>query len=153
MLIGAGIIIHNSLIVYKQKIESTPGISVPERRLPPMIVGSIILPANLFWAAWTSQPATPWPARVVAYLFVGAALFIISVQGKYLVDIYLPVTNNPISGNTFLRSFFGAGFPLFSTGMYQNLGVPWATSLLAFISLALAPVPILFFVYVGTAHK
>jgi hypothetical protein len=42
------------------------------------------------------------------------------------------------------QSFFGAGFALFSRTLYHNLGVPWATSLLGFIALALAPVPVFF---------
>ena len=55
--------------------------------------------------------------------------------------------NSAIAGNTFVRSFAGAGFPLFATAMYHNLGVAWATSLLGFLCAALAPVPVLFFIY------
>lgn len=147
ILAGGGIVYH-TMTIYKRQIASTPGIPVPERRLPPMIVGAVILPPGMFWAAWTSHPSTPWPAQVAAYIVVGAGLFTIFVQGfKYIVDVYLNVANSAISGNTFARSFFGAGFPLFSTALYHNLGVPWATSLLGFISLALAPVPVLFFIY------
>ncbi|KAJ5601533.1 hypothetical protein N7510_011067 [Penicillium lagena] len=141
-------IVYYTMTLYKRQIESTPGLFVPERRLPPMMIGAAMLPLGMFWAGWTSQPSTPWPAQVAAYIVVGAALYIIFVQGfKYLVDVYLNVANSAISGNTFARSFFGAGFPLFSTALYHNLGVPWATSLLGFISLALAPVPVLFYMY------
>lgn len=148
VLVALMFIIHNTLTIYKRQIEATPGVVVPERRLPPMMVGAAILPVGMFWAAWTSHPSTPWPAQVAAYMFVGAALFIIFVQGfKYLVDVYLNVANSAISGNTFARSFFGAGFPLFSPALYHNLGVPWATSLLGFISIVLAPVPVLYYVY------
>jgi MFS transporter, DHA1 family, multidrug resistance protein len=31
--------------------------------------------------------------------------------------------------------------------MYNRLGVAWATSLLAFLTLAMAPVPVLFYLY------
>lgn len=55
--------------------------------------------------------------------------------------------NSGIAANTIVRSFMAAGFPLFATGMYHDLGVPWATSLLAFLGVALAPVPVLFFVF------
>ena len=40
-----------------------------------------------------------------------------------------------------MRSAFGAGFPLFATGMYKNLGVDWASSLLGFLSIAFIPIP------------
>jgi hypothetical protein len=40
-----------------------------------------------------------------------------------------------------MRSAFGAGFPLFATAMYKDLGVGWASSTLAFISIAFIPIP------------
>jgi DHA1 family multidrug resistance protein-like MFS transporter len=55
--------------------------------------------------------------------------------------------NSGIAGNTLLRSFAGAGFPLFAVQMYHKLGVAWATTLLGFLAVAFIPVPILFFIY------
>lgn len=55
--------------------------------------------------------------------------------------------NSGIAANTLLRSLAGAGFPLFANQMYSYLGVDWATSLLAFICVAMIPVPVLFFIY------
>ena len=52
-----------------------------------------------------------------------------------------------IAANTFVRSLFGAAFPMFATAMYRRLGVAWATSLLGFLTVAMAPVPLLFFFY------
>lgn len=66
---------------------------------------------------------------------------------SYIIDVYLMHANSAIAGNTLVRSFAGAGFPLFATAMYHNLGVAWATSLLGFLTVAFLPVPILFFVY------
>ena len=40
-----------------------------------------------------------------------------------------------------MRSSFGAGFPLFATAMYKNLGVAWASSTLGFLSIAFIPIP------------
>lgn len=42
---------------------------------------------------------------------------------------------------------------LFSSIVYEKLGIDWATSLLAFISLALLPVPWLFFKYGSVIRK
>ncbi|KAF7714532.1 MFS-type transporter [Penicillium ucsense] len=148
LLIALVLTIWYTLTVFKRQAMSTPGKIVPERRLPPMMLGAVILPPSMFWAAWTSQSSVPWPAQVAAYIFVGGALFVIFVQGfKYIVDVYLNVANSAISGNTFARSFFGATFPLFSPALYHNVGVPWATSVLALISLVLAPVPFFFYRY------
>ena len=46
-----------------------------------------------------------------------------------------------VAANGLLRYAFGAGFPLFTIQMYEKLGIAWATSLLAFIGLALLPIP------------
>jgi DHA1 family multidrug resistance protein-like MFS transporter len=54
--------------------------------------------------------------------------------------------NSALAANMFLRSAIGAAFPLFATYMYNGLGVNWATSVLGFVAVALAPVPIIFFV-------
>lgn len=152
MLIALALMIWHAVISMKKLMSPQPGkpkvAIVPERHLPAMIVAGIILPPALFWAAWTSNPAVPWPAQLVGYIFVGGALFILFLQGfKYVVETYLPVANSAIAGSTFARSFFGAGFPLFSMAMYHNLGMAWATSLLAFIALALAPMPIILYIY------
>jgi hypothetical protein len=46
-----------------------------------------------------------------------------------------------LAANSVLRSLFGVAFPLFTTQMYHNLGVNWASTLVAFLSLACAPLP------------
>lgn len=51
-------------------------------------------------------------------LLTGAGIMTIFLQAlNYLIDAYLMVAASAISANTFLRSFFGAGFPLFATAM------------------------------------
>lgn len=40
-----------------------------------------------------------------------------------------------------------AAFPLFGTQMYNALGIQWASSLLAFLAVAMIPFPYLFFRY------
>lgn len=50
-----------------------------------------------------------------------------------------------MAANSVLRAGFAAVFPLFTTYMYQNLGVNWATAVPGFIALACFPFPILFY--------
>lgn len=52
-----------------------------------------------------------------------------------------------IAGNSFLRSLAGAGFPLFSTYMFDALGVNWAGTLLGCVAFCLVPIPIAFYYY------
>ena len=124
------------------------GKPIPEERLLPMIVGAAILPGGLFWFAWTSSPHITWVPQVLSGIFIGGGILLIFIQGlSYIIDVYLMYANSAIAANTIVRSLAGAGFPLFATGMYHNLGVPWATSLLAFLTLVMVPVPVLFFIY------
>lgn len=62
-------------------------------------------------------------------------------------DIFVRNANSAIAANTFFRSWVGAAFPMFITYVFHGLGVPWAMSLLGFVSAALFPVPILFYIY------
>ena len=66
---------------------------------------------------------------------------------NYIIDCYAFYSNSAISVNTFVRSIAGAGFPLFARQMYHQIGVDWGSSLLAFLTLAFAPVPVLFYIY------
>lgn len=77
---------------------------------------------------------------------MGAGIMLILVNGlNYIVDVYQKNANSAIAANTFVRALFGAVFPLFAERMYGRMGVPWATSLLGFLTLLMSPVPILFY--------
>lgn len=148
VIMGVAIITYTSNTRYKRKMEENGGKAVPEERLIPMTIGAILLPIGLFWFAWTSSPHITWVPQVLAGIPIGAGVQMIFVQGfGYIVDVYLMHANSAIAANTFVRSFAGAGFPLFATAMYHTLGVPWASSLLGFLTVAFIPVPILFYIY------
>ena len=66
---------------------------------------------------------------------------------SYLGDAYPDYVASVYAGNDLVRSAFGAAFPLFATGMYHNLGVGWASSLLGFLSIAFIPIPFLLYRY------
>jgi DHA1 family multidrug resistance protein-like MFS transporter len=52
-----------------------------------------------------------------------------------------------IAGNTLLRSLAGAGFPLFSSYMFNGMGIQWASTLLGCVAAALVPIPVVFYIY------
>lgn len=83
----------------------------------------------------------------------------------FLVDAYPQYAASAMAANSFARcSFAGtsssllrlqttvtdnriAAFPLFGIQMYEKLGYQWASSVLAFLTVAMAPFPYLFFRY------
>ncbi|KAB2571733.1 putative transporter [Lasiodiplodia theobromae] len=153
VVIGGAVIAFTTKTRFKRKMEKH-GKVIPEERLIPMIIGGFLFPAGMFWFAWTSSPnINPWP-QIVAGVPIGAGILMIFLQGlNYIIDVYMMNANSAIAANTFLRSFAGAGFPLFAVALYHTLGVDWATSLLAFIAVALFPVPILFYMYGARIRK
>ncbi|KAK1815328.1 hypothetical protein LTR12_010298 [Friedmanniomyces endolithicus] len=126
----------------------------PEERLVPMMAGSIALPIGLFWFAWTSNPSSSPIPQIISGAPVGMGIVLIFLQGiNYIIDVYMMHSNSAIAGNTVIRSFVGAAFPMFAKYMYKSLGVQWATSVLGFVAVGLIPVPILFFVYGARIRK
>jgi hypothetical protein len=64
----------------------------------------------------------------------------------YLVNVYQSENGaSAVAANGILRYGFGAAFPLFTIQMYQAMGVHWAGSVFAFVSVVLMPVPWVFF--------
>lgn len=78
-----------------------------------------------------------------------------------MIDAYLVYAASVLAANSVLRSLFGVVFPLFTAPMYHNLGksegladmrkpkliriplgVNWATTLVAFLSLLCMPIPL-----------
>lgn len=150
----AGVLIGCAIVIafeprYNRKLKENNNIPVPEQRLPPMMVGAVLFPIGLFWFAWSGNyPNVHWIVPTLSGLLTGAGLMTIFLQAlNYLVDAYLIVAASAIAANTFLRSFFGAGFPLFATAMFNRLHVSWAGSLLGFLAVAFLPIPFLFYKY------
>lgn len=146
VFIGVGIIVVHTMTRMRRKLETVG--DAPEERLVPMMIGSIMMPAGIFWFAWTSNTSIPWAPQVVSGVFIGCGILLIFLQGlNYIIDVYKVMANSAISINAMFRGLLGAGFPLFASYMFDRLGVPWAMSLLGFLCVALVPVPFLFFIY------
>ncbi|KAH7019262.1 major facilitator superfamily domain-containing protein [Ilyonectria destructans] len=124
------------------------GSSEPEFRLPPAILGSILVPAGIFMFGWSSYPWVHWIVPIIGSAIFGAGtLLVFSGIFTFLVDAYPQYAASALAANAFVRCSFAAAFPLFGTQMYGKLGYQWASSLLAFLTLAMMPFPYIFFRY------
>ncbi|KAJ5366385.1 hypothetical protein N7541_000326 [Penicillium brevicompactum] len=147
VILGACLIIYTTKTRFARKLKKH-GRVVPEERLVPMMVASALLPIGLFWFGWTSSPNISWVPQTIAGIPIGLGILVIFMQGlNYIIDVYMMFANSAIAANTLVRSTVGGAFPLFATQMYKNLGVAWASSVLGFITVAMIPIPILFFIY------
>ncbi|KAJ5817944.1 Major facilitator superfamily domain general substrate transporter [Penicillium robsamsonii] len=119
-----------------------------ESRLPPAIVGGIALPIGMFAFAWTNYPSIHWSASIIlsAPFGFGCVLVILPIM-NYLIDTYTIYAASVLAAAAIFRSVVGAAFPLFTTQMYHNLGVHWASSIPAFMTLACMPFPLIMYRY------
>ena len=119
-----------------------------ESRLPPAIVGAIALPVGMFAFAWTNYPSIHWSVGIIlsAPFGFGCVLVILPIV-NYLVDSYVIYAASVLAAAAIFRSVVGAVCPLFTTQMYKSLGIHWATSIPAFMTLACTPFPFVMYYY------
>lgn len=132
--------------LYYQRVAAR-GKPPPETRLFTAMLGALMLPVSLFWFAWTARPSVHWIACLAAEaLFSCGNMLIFSCASLYFADCYgARFGASAWSSNTFSRYLLAAVFPLFADQMYRGLGTGWATSLLAFVTILLVPIPFLFY--------
>lgn len=151
LLLGMGLgccVILANQSYYGKKLRANDNRPVPEARLPPMMVGSIAFSGGLFIFAWTSDPSISWVGSVIGCGLIGFGFFtIFSAAIAYLIDTFRVYSASALAANTFLRSCFAGAFPIFTLPMYHNIGVDWGSTIFACISVAMIPIPFLFFVY------
>ncbi|KAJ5231497.1 MFS general substrate transporter [Penicillium citrinum] len=139
---------------YKKTERRHGGFASPEARLPPCMVASITIPIGLFWFAWTNSPTIHFMACIVAGVPFGFGMVLVFLGVmNYLIDAYTIYAASVLAANSVLRSLFGAVFPLFTSYMYEGLGIHWASSIPAFLALACIPFPFLFYKYGAAIRK
>lgn len=86
----------------------------PELRLPPAIMGALLIPISLFWVGWTTYPSVHWIVPIIGSIFFGAGIFFVfSGIWTFLVDAYPAYAASALAANTFTRCIFAGAFPLF----------------------------------------
>jgi hypothetical protein len=145
ILIGTGF----ALIVTPQlekRYNSLGRAPTPEDRLLGMMFAAPFVPVSLFIFAWTSYPWVHWIGPTISGIPFGFGMVLIYyTANNYLIDTFITYCASALAAKTVVRSGLGAAFPLFITQMYHGLGFQWASTLLAFISLAMVPIPFAFY--------
>lgn len=118
----------------------------PEKVLIVCKMGAIALPISLFWIGWTARVSVHWMAPIAAGVPFGFGLILIFFSViTYFSMSYPPLSvASALAANNLLRYILASVFPLFTVQMYKNLGIGWASSLFAFIAVAMVPVPWIF---------
>lgn len=130
---------------YEKVSKEHHGFAPPESRLPPAMIGAVVLPVGIFAFAWTNFPSIHFMACIVLAAPFGFGMVLIFLGSmNYLIDSYTVYAASALASCSILRSIFGAAFPLFTTALYARLGIHWGTSVPAFLSLLCLPFPFIF---------
>ncbi|KAL5051817.1 hypothetical protein BDW71DRAFT_193353 [Aspergillus fruticulosus] len=126
-----------------------PNTPIPEARLYMAVLGGLFgISGGMFTYAWTSYSFVPWIAPTISLAMVGAgSVLVVTGVSDYVVDAYSQFAGSAIGAVATGENIFSAFLPLATMSMYDNLGFQWASTLLAFVSLVLALVPTLMFVW------
>jgi DHA1 family multidrug resistance protein-like MFS transporter len=159
MLIG--IFIGTMIAVYyefrfNKLMDEKGGFLDPEDKLPTMVIGGISFCIGIFWLGWTGAfgDRIHWIVPTIGAAPIGIGLVLIFLPClSYIIDCYLIYAASAIAGNTFLRSAFGAIFPLFARQMMVNMKIQYACTLLGAVAAVLIPVPLLFMKFGGRLRK
>ncbi|OUM51996.1 hypothetical protein BVG19_g1143 [[Candida] boidinii] len=129
---------------YEKRGELAP----PEIRLIPMMIGCWFVPIGLFAFAWSSYPSVSWAGPCFSSFACGFGFnCLYNPANNYIVDSYQHYAASGLAAKTFIRSIWGAVVPLFTIQMYHRMGYEWASTFLAFISLACCVIPFIFYIY------
>ncbi|KAK4448338.1 major facilitator superfamily domain-containing protein [Podospora aff. communis PSN243] len=125
----------------------------PEDRLPLVITlpGSLAFPIGVFIYGWSAEAKMQWivPQIGTGIMGFGAILMFIAIQ-TYLMDAFEEYAASAVGASAVLRGVAAALVPLGAMDLYQRLGLGWGNSLLGFLALGFAPVPMLLGAY---GHK
>ncbi|EME48016.1 hypothetical protein DOTSEDRAFT_167522 [Dothistroma septosporum NZE10] len=140
--------------IYKRLKARNDGKAYPEYRLPLANVGAIFIPVSLFWFAWTVQTHKPWYVPIMATFFYGIGqVSILNCTTNYYIDCFETYAASAIAAGAVFRSVVGGVVPLFAPGIFDTLGYGWGISVFGFLSVAIAPAPLIFYLYGGLVRE
>ncbi|KAI9842675.1 MAG: hypothetical protein M1837_006960 [Sclerophora amabilis] len=147
--IALGIFTWYDDFLHRAKKRRAPwALSEEYRRLPLACVGGPFFSISLFWLGWSSRADIHWIVPMLAGLPFGIGFLLIFIALlNYLTDAYETFAASAMAATSCCRSIFGALLPFAVKPMYGKLGVPWASSLLGFLSLGMVIIPFAFIRY------
>ncbi|KAA1474418.1 MFS general substrate transporter [Dentipellis sp. KUC8613] len=139
--------------MYLKQAALKGGRADPEDRLPGMMISAPIIPIALFIFGWTSPPIVEpiggrWIGPCLSGLPFGFGIVVLYFSANaYLIETFQSCVASALAAKTVVRSGLGAAMPLIIVPMFHNLGNEWGATLLAFLALAILPIPYLFYYY------
>ena len=119
-----------------------------EWRLPPLILGFLLAPIGLFWYGWGAEAKVQFVFPIIGTAILGFSVFVINIPViTYLIDTFGIYSASAMSAFTMYRNGLSAVLPLAGPPLYSSIGLGWGNSVLAFIGLAMVPIPFVLITY------
>lgn len=147
--IALGVFFWWDAYLERAKKRNAPWSHIEEyRRLPLACIGGPLYVVSLFWLGWSAKSDIHWIMPMLSGVPFGVAfLLIFMAMLNYVTDAYKTFAASAMGATSGCRSIFGAVLPLGAHAMFTNLGVDWACTLLAFLSLGMTVIPFVFIRY------
>lgn len=72
---------------------------------------------------------------------------ILNTTQNYYIDSFEKYAASAIAAGAVFRSVLGGLVPLFAPALFDKLGYGWGISVFGFLAVAIAPAPIVFYLY------
>ncbi|KAI1429099.1 MFS multidrug transporter [Xylaria sp. FL1777] len=132
LILGVNIAGHLNDYIYLKLKARNHGIARPEFRVPPMIIGTALVPIGLLWWGWTGQRKLHWILPNIGSFILGTGVYVCSgCVSVYTIDAYSRYAASAISTNLVARSLTAAFFPLFAPYLFDALGFGLGATVLA----------------------
>lgn len=146
-----GVVTFGALADMLVKRRQAAGIELkPEVRLTPALIMpcAVVLPIGLFLYGWTTYYAVHYIVPMLGVVIFSCGLMgVMMCIQNYLLDTLPKYAASVTAALAVLRSLAGALLPLGGLEMYNALGLGWGNSLLAFLTVAMIPLPLIFFLF------
>ncbi|KAL8979124.1 MAG: hypothetical protein Q9177_006222, partial [Variospora cf. flavescens] len=148
-LLSLAIFMYWDSVLVRAKKTNAPWTLIEEyRRLPLACLGGPLYVISLLWLGWSSNVKVHWIVPILSGIPFGMGFMLIFMALlNYVTDAYEIFAASAMAATSACRSIFGAVLPLAAKPMYKSLGIAWASSLLAFLSLGMSIIPFAFIQY------
>ncbi|KAI1349030.1 MFS general substrate transporter [Xylaria sp. FL0043] len=116
-----------------------------------MLGASVLMPASLWWMAWSCFPdVSIWAPIIGSFVFGYSLVAIFTTTYMYIVFVYLNLAGSALGFMTFSRYIVSGALIPASVPWYENLGPHYVLTTVAALATVMAPVPFLLYIY---GHK
>ncbi|KAG5661490.1 hypothetical protein KAF25_005612 [Fusarium avenaceum] len=138
----------------QNRLTQKRGVSKPEYRLLPIVLGIPLLPIGLFIYGWTAQYKVHWIVPIIFTGLTGAGLIFSFLPTQiYMIDAFTKYAASALAATSVVRSIVGGCLPIAGLPLYSALGYGWGNSLLGFIAILVSVAPLLFWRYGEVLRK